>query len=93
MEYAESIPSAVYDAACAAAMQIGYKKPERQDHQRLSGLTGGYIEGSGAPPTTKKEPSITEEMKYMASQMGVPIEVYDKTRYEPDNSGTWHLRR
>ncbi len=77
----DEIPSAAYDAAAIAAYRIGYKKNTSED-RRLSSLTGGYIEGSGAPPPRARDEEPTDVQKYVATQLGVSTDVYKKYKFE-----------
>ena len=86
--YVEDTPSAVYDAACAAALAVGQgtrptppKAPSSDttsgDGRRLSTLTGGYMpHGTPPPANAPASDTLTAEQEHFAAKMGVPKEAY-----------------
>lgn len=78
----EQRPSAVYDAAAAAAARIGYSSkhkaapPTPQDDRRLSTLTGGYMPSGGTTPPAQKSDEVTPDQIAWAQHLNVPIEAY-----------------
>lgn len=93
-EMRQKTPSVFYDAACTAALRLNrQQRPESTvEGQRLSGLTGGYVEGGSNPPPPPVKPSgLTPEQRYFAEKLGVDPKVAGNIKYEKGSDGTYRL--
>lgn len=95
-KYLENNPSAIYDSACVAFVEVGRINPQASNNpsedKRLSAITGGYVlSGNQQKPNYQKE-EITDAQKYFASKFNVSPDVYKSVKYERDPDGTWIIK-